>query len=817
MTSTTPFPPARRRSVPASSSGRRPGALFGPVSPTQVNPPDANFPGGSWLWHWHAPEGIASYLVTNTIGSYDLVARTSVITGIQYYQAMASGLTAARKATIKAVLDTQEDITQFQTQFAGPFPFSTNGVIVALPSVGFAEEMQTKITFGNGATSTPSVGTFHHEVFHQWFGDHVSEAAFNLTFWKEGWATVSEYLNTARNAAVAAGGMGTPAGDAAFDASLVARFNTNYGTTSTTFWTGAPSNPTVGTLFTTSSTYTRPGTAYLALRQILGASASRPGSDRWIGVMRQILDDFGGGSITQAQLQNVFHEWLPNQSAGCHAQLDQFFTQWLDTAYPVGGGPANRPTLTGPGLSGPGFYNDAGACPRAEQTIDFAPLAGLPPDAPDFDVTATASSALPVSFAAAGECTISGTTVHITGLGTCTITASQAGDGVWKPAASVARTFAIHLPVVTTVTPPVQYSDSSHVTVSATDVASAGSALTAVATGLPAGLSLSVTSTSGAGTLPGARTWAVAGIATVAPGSYPVSVTVTNDEGGSATTEFAIVVEPEDAEATYTGDTIVDSTGTLVLRAIVLDSPDGEPGDIRKATVTFTEAGAVICGPVAVELLLGAAPGTGTATCTASLPAGAHAIDVVVGGYYGGDGDGGVDVGTSDGRVSVAGYYAASNGSGTHRAADGSRTRVDAQRHLQADARQPADREPERDGHRLVRVGREVLSVRQRRTPSPGRVARRRSRRRVRRKEGETVHRPRLAAGSRDPHRHDEEQPARRGRDGVDPRRDGHRGRSGRDHGLERQHARVLVRLDGLGDRRAGARPRQSDRQLEKR
>ena len=137
-----------------------------------------------------------------------------------------------------------------------------------------------------------------------------------------------------------------------------------------------------------------------------------------------------------------------------------------------------------------------------------------------------------MSFAAAGKCTISGKTVHLTGVGTCTITASQAGDGVWKPAASVARTFAIHLPAVTNDAPAVQYSDSSHVTVSATDAASQGSALTAVATGLPAGLSLSVTSTSGAGTLPGARTWAVLGIATVAPGSYPVSVTVTNDEGG---------------------------------------------------------------------------------------------------------------------------------------------------------------------------------------------------------------------------------------------------------------------------------------------
>ena len=101
-------------------------------------------------------------------------------------------------------------------------------MIVALPSVGFAEEMQTKITFGNGATSTPWVGTFHHEYMHQWFGDNVSEAAFNLTFWKEGWATVGEYLNTARTAANTAGGLGTPAGDAAFDISLNNRFNTNY-------------------------------------------------------------------------------------------------------------------------------------------------------------------------------------------------------------------------------------------------------------------------------------------------------------------------------------------------------------------------------------------------------------------------------------------------------------------------------------------------------------------------------------------------------------------------------------------------------------
>ena len=216
--------------------GATPGPTFGPLAPTQVNPPDANFPGGSWTWHWHSPEPIASYLIGNSIASYDLVARTSTLTGIQYFQGQASAITTARKAINKIAMDTQEDLTTFQTMFNGPFPFTTNGVVVGIPSAGFEEEMQTKITFANGqigGTSGTSLGTFAHENMHQWLGDNVSEAAFNLTFWKEGWATVGEYLLTARTAANNAGGLGTPAGNAAFDTSLINRFNTNYGTTAT--------------------------------------------------------------------------------------------------------------------------------------------------------------------------------------------------------------------------------------------------------------------------------------------------------------------------------------------------------------------------------------------------------------------------------------------------------------------------------------------------------------------------------------------------------------------------------------------------------
>jgi hypothetical protein len=670
--------------------GATPGATFETLAPTQVNPPDANFPGGSWTWQWHSPEPIASYLIGNSIASYDLIARTSDLTGIQYFQGQASAITQARKAINKIAIDAQEDLTTFQTMFNGPFPFTTNGVIVGLPAASFEEEMQTKITFAGGTiggSSGTSLGTLAHENMHQWLGDNVTEAAFNLTFWKEGWATVGGYLLTARTAAISAGGLGTPDGDTAFDNSLINRFNTNYGTGSGSFWTSAPSNPTVGNLFSNSSTYTRPGTAYLALRQILDASASRPDSDRWIGVMKQIQSDFGGGSINEAQLEDIFHQWLPNQSAACHAKLDQFFTQWFDTAYPTPNNATNKPQITGPGINGPDhFYDDNSSCTRADQAITFDSLPQLGPDEADFEVSASSDSGLPVSFAVAGDCTISGSAVHLTGLGTCTITASQAGDLVFKPASPVSRTAG---PNVTNDAPggaaSVQYSDSLNptVTISASDDTAIGSTLGATASGLPAGFSVAIDSTSDDSTLPGMRTWKVIGATSAAPGSYPVTVTVTDGIGRYSSTSFTITVTEEDAEATYTGDMLAftspgGSSVDVLLRATVLDSSavasfaDAEPGDIRNATVTFMEGATTLCGPLPVNLL-DSNPTAGTASCTTSLTLGSHQIDVSVNNYYTGMASGLVEVTEPDGSfITGGGYLTIGSAGGTYQANSGS-------------------------------------------------------------------------------------------------------------------------------------------------
>jgi Regulator of chromosome condensation (RCC1) repeat len=98
---------------------------------------------------------------------------------------------------------------------------------------------------------------------------------------------------------------------------------------------------------------------------------------------------------------------------------------------------------------GDGNYNAAPEVARtfsiakAGQSITFGPLANKTHGDADFTVAATASSALTVSFAASGNCTVTGATVHLTGPGSCTVTASQAGDLNYAAAPDASRTFSI--------------------------------------------------------------------------------------------------------------------------------------------------------------------------------------------------------------------------------------------------------------------------------------------------------------------------------------------------------------------------------------
>jgi hypothetical protein len=304
--------------------------------------PSSRFPAGSVTYHWDSGAPVASYLVEDSVGNYSLTSRRAS-DGLRYYEAQDTSISAKQQAANLAIMNQQQDITDFESQFNGPFPFASDGVVVGAPDASFEEEMQTMITFAGGKIDTD---TLYHENMHQWWGDHVTEGSYTMTFYKEGLATLAEYLYAARTAETKAGGPGTKAGRQAFTASLVAQFDKLYAKTGS-FWAMAPSNPTAASLFDDAETYSRPGAAYVALWQILGTS-------RFTHVLQTIQRQYGGGSITEPQLEAAFQRELPHQSHTCHAELSQFFTQWFDTAYPTASG-ARKPAITGPGLAGPGF------------------------------------------------------------------------------------------------------------------------------------------------------------------------------------------------------------------------------------------------------------------------------------------------------------------------------------------------------------------------------------------------------------------------------------------------------------------------------
>jgi large repetitive protein len=123
--------------------------------------------------------------------------------------------------------------------------------------------------------------------------------------------------------------------------------------------------------------------------------------------------------------------------------------------------------------------------PPAAQTISFtstAPGAAVYGGAA-YTVSAAATSGLPVTFTAgpssAGVCTVSGSTVTIVGVGTCSVNANQGGSGSYLAAPQVQQSFTIaRAPqtIAITSTPPPVDKHSPPYTITAT--ATSGLAVT---------------------------------------------------------------------------------------------------------------------------------------------------------------------------------------------------------------------------------------------------------------------------------------------------------------------------------------------------
>lgn len=207
------------------------------------------------------------------------------------------------------------------------------------------------------------------------------------------------------------------------------------------------------------------------------------------------------------------------------------------------------------------------------QTIAFAALADQLLGTPPFSVSATASSGLPVSFTAAGECTVSGSTVTLTGVGMCTVTAHQAGSTSYYPAADVGHSFNIARPGQTITFAPIAMRTFG-------DPAFGVSA--SASSGLPVSLSAA-----GQCTIQGTT------VTLVAAGSCTITARQGGNSEYTAAPDVARTFGIDKAPATLTVGTEFTYDGT-VKHASVTVTPAGLSG----VTVTYTLAGSVVTEPL---------------------------------------------------------------------------------------------------------------------------------------------------------------------------------------------------------------------------
>ena len=177
----------------------------------------------------------------------------------------------------------------------------------------------------------------------------------------------------------------------------------------------------------------------------------------------------------------------------------------------------------------------------AAQSIGFDALANRTfGDAP-FTVSATGGdSGNPVTFTAAGQCTISGNVVTLAAAGSCTITASQAGNANYLSAAPVSQTFTI-APAAPAEGPlvnpgPQINTEGDNVELRIVDARMRGEFS---ASNLPDGLKLDKKG--------GIRGHVARGAAAGSP--YAVTVTYTAPDGTSFTVAFSWTILPRDPKA----------------------------------------------------------------------------------------------------------------------------------------------------------------------------------------------------------------------------------------------------------------------------
>jgi 6-phosphogluconolactonase (cycloisomerase 2 family) len=157
----------------------------------------------------------------------------------------------------------------------------------------------------------------------------------------------------------------------------------------------------------------------------------------------------GNGALSQAKAhaQDVTGNVTWSANTGCSSSVVSGYPGVATCTTSALGAGADTVTATYSGDSNhsPGSGSLGQTVNQASQTITFGTLANQSLGAAPFTLSATASSGLAVSFASttSSVCTVSGATVTLVAIGTCTIQATQAGNANYAAATSVNQNFQV--------------------------------------------------------------------------------------------------------------------------------------------------------------------------------------------------------------------------------------------------------------------------------------------------------------------------------------------------------------------------------------
>ena len=227
------------------------------------------------------------------------------------------------------------------------------------------------------------------------------------------------------------------------------------------------------------------------------------------------------------------------------------------------------------------------------QTITFSPLANLTYGSAASTLNATASSGLPVSYAATGPATISGSSLHLTGAGLVTVTASQAGNGTYAPATPVSQSFT---------------SEKAQLTVQATNLSreinTANPALTYTILGLVNGDPMSVVS--------GTPVLSTTATISSPSGSYPITVA----NGTLAATNYTFNL----VNGTLTVSGLTAQTITFAALSNLAYGSSSSTLNLLATASSGLPVSFTVSGPAVLQGATLTVNGAGTVTVTAQQP-----------------------------------------------------------------------------------------------------------------------------------------------------------------------------------------------------